>query len=152
MWVGKLEAAMAIITNKPASSQLISPILVLLSVLFILSIINGRECAQLMSRHVQFLKTNYGNGGRHVGCARNASVCSDPVKNPNGGSTCCFNTFCKDLASDFLHCGQCGFPCPYGLACCSGFCVDIKNDPMHCGCCFYQCPKHEKCIYGLCGY
>ena len=123
---------------------------ILIDSYFILSRINGGDSAQLKS-HVQFLKEIY-NGGCSVGCARNTNICLDTVKNPNGWSSCNFNTFCKDLTSDMLHYKKCSHPCPYGLACCSSFCIDIKNYHMHCGNCFYECPKPEKCMYGMCGY
>lgn len=85
-------------------------------------------------------------------CANDPDVCSDPAKNPWGGTTCCFHRFCKDIMNDPNHCGSCGRVCGFGLVCCVGYCVDTRNDPLHCGACFEVCHGESACSFSMCGY
>eukprot|EP01018_Ginkgo_biloba_P035599 Gb_24500 [translate_table: standard] len=82
----------------------------------------------------------------------NASICYDKEKNPLGGTTCCWNKYCKDTTYDNSHCGSCGNACGYGLSCCGGRCVDLNSNRNHCGSCAKQCPGNQRCSFGMCDY
>ncbi|KAL3505717.1 hypothetical protein ACH5RR_031099 [Cinchona calisaya] len=98
--------------------------------------------------HYNFLR------GRHrvFTCANDSNLCLDPEKNPWGGTTCCFQKFCKDTRSDPRNCGECGRTCAFGLICCDGKCVDIQNDSQHCGACFEECSGQNRCSFAMCDY
>lgn len=85
-------------------------------------------------------------------CQNDPGFCSNPEKNPWGGSVCCFGKFCKDVMADRNHCGVCGHVCGYEFVCCDGKCVDIRNDPQHCGGCFEECLSPGRCSYAMCNY
>ncbi|KAL7608820.1 hypothetical protein Lser_V15G10463 [Lactuca serriola] len=87
-----------------------------------------------------------------LGCGSDPNFCSNPEKNPWGGSVCCFGKFCKDVKSDGNHCGVCGHVCGYELVCCDGECVDVRNDNRHCGGCFEECLGQGRCSYAMCDY
>ncbi|KAF9606156.1 hypothetical protein IFM89_023249 [Coptis chinensis] len=102
--------------------------------------------------HSNFLHAALRGGQKHFWCASNPTVCLDREKNPWGGSTCCFQRFCKDTMNDRNHCGKCGMRCAHGLVCCGGRCVDIRNDPHNCGSCYEECPGQVGCSFAMCGY
>lgn len=102
--------------------------------------------------HSNFFRSTLRGRHRVSWCAGDPKVCTDPEKNPWGGTTCCFQKFCKDIASDNNHCGVCGRACDYGLVCCDGKCVDIQSDSQHCGACFEECPLQNRCSYAMCDY
>ncbi|XAR57074.1 hypothetical protein NMG60_11025090 [Bertholletia excelsa] len=104
------------------------------------------------SSHLNFFRSASIGRQRILSCANNPGMCLDHEKNPWGGTTCCFQMFCKDIMSDSNHCGACGHVCGYGLVCCDGKCVDIQNNPQHCGACFEECPSKNKCSYAMCDY
>ncbi|KAJ0811705.1 putative stigma-specific protein Stig1 [Helianthus annuus] len=85
-------------------------------------------------------------------CQNDPDFCSNPEKNPWGGSVCCFGKFCKDVMADRNHCGGCGHVCGYEFVCCDGKCVDVRNDPRHCGGCFEGCSSPGRCAYAMCDY
>ncbi|EOY06539.1 Stigma-specific Stig1 family protein, partial [Theobroma cacao] len=95
------------------------------------------------STHLNFFRAASRGRQRVLSCARDAKICLDREKNPWGGSTCCFQQFCRDTLRDSNNCGACGAcgqACAYGLVCCDGKCVDVQNDPHNCGSCFQECP------------
>lgn len=102
--------------------------------------------------HLSFFCSGLCGRHRFLWCANDPVVCLDRKKNPWGGSTCCFQQFCKDTLSDVNHCGACGRVCGHGLVCCDGKCVDIQNDPHNCGSCFQECPGQNGCSYAMCEY
>ncbi|KAA8527446.1 hypothetical protein F0562_034839 [Nyssa sinensis] len=102
--------------------------------------------------HLNFFRSALQGRQRVLSCANDPTVCLDREKNPWGGSTCCFQKFCRDTMSDPNNCGACGQVCGYGFVCCDGKCVDIQNDPGHCGACFEECPGQERCSYAMCDY
>ncbi|KAL8481506.1 hypothetical protein ACS0TY_027858 [Phlomoides rotata] len=98
--------------------------------------------------HFNFLRGRKGV----LWCANDPNVCSDPERNPWGGTTCCSHRFCKDILNDPNHCGSCDRVCGFGFICCGGNCVDTRNDHHHCGACFEECPRGNKCTYSMCDY
>ncbi|GFZ13990.1 hypothetical protein Acr_24g0001800 [Actinidia rufa] len=102
--------------------------------------------------HINFFRSALRGRQRTLWCAHDPSACLDREKNPWGGTTCCFQKFCKDTASDKDHCGACGHACAFGLVCCDGNCVDVQNDPQHCGGCFEECHGENKCSFAMCDY
>lgn len=102
--------------------------------------------------HLNFFRSALRGRQRVLSCANDPSVCLDREKNPWGGTTCCFQKFCKDTMRDRNHCGACGLACAYGLLCCDGKCIDVQNDPQHCGSCFEVCPGQPRCSYSMCDY
>jgi hypothetical protein len=56
-----------------------------------------------------------------------------------GAQTCCLLTGCKDLSSDPMNCGTCGYQCAPDSQCCGGSCIPA-NDPQNCGACGNVCP------------
>ncbi|KAJ7564302.1 hypothetical protein O6H91_02G012100 [Diphasiastrum complanatum] len=107
-----------------------------------------------LAAHSNFVKVNYiaESKWHYVWCFKNASVCLDPSKNPGGGTTCCWNTFCHGTYSDKDHYGGCGSSCKYGLTCCYDECTDLLNNRYHCGSCETGCPENGKCEFSMCGY
>ncbi|KAJ7546702.1 hypothetical protein O6H91_08G050900 [Diphasiastrum complanatum] len=130
--------------------------------LFWLSICSERAAVMCAARnrldvaaHSNFVKANYMTESKfqhYVWCFKNASICLDRSRNPGGGTTCCWNTFCQDTHRDKNHCGACGRPCRYGHTCCYGQCTDLLNDRHHCGSCESCCSENEQCEFGMCGY
>ncbi len=77
---------------------------------------------------------------------------------------------CVNTASDRLHCGGCGNPCPANATCtlggcrlcrapqvvCGNSCVDLQTSVTDCGACGYACPASPRdgaapaCIAGRC--
>ncbi|XP_059630172.1 stigma-specific STIG1-like protein 4 [Cornus florida] len=102
--------------------------------------------------HFNFFRSALRGRQRVLWCANDPTVCLDREKNPWGGSTCCYQRFCKDTMSDPNHCGACGKTCAYGFVCCNGNCVDIQNDARNCGACFEECPGQSRCFYAMCDY
>lgn len=126
-----------------------------LFVLILLSTSPGLTAAERDSANSANIPTHYNFlRGRHrvFTCANHPTLCLDPEKNPWGGTTCCFQKFCKDTRSDPRHCGACGSTCAFGLICCDGKCVDIQNDPQHCGACFEECSGQNRCSFAMCDY
>ncbi|MCS6799358.1 MAG: MopE-related protein, partial [Myxococcota bacterium] len=95
------------------------------------------------------------------------------------GETCCLPAAgCRQLATDFFHCGRCNVPCQAtanrcvggtcrcgarpscdtGQLCCpplgapadAGSCVDPRTDPNHCGTCGNVCGPRMSCIDRRC--
>lgn len=103
--------------------------------------------------HLNFFRAPLMRGRRRVlSCASDANICLDREKNPWGGTTCCFQQFCRDTHRDPNNCGACGRACAYGLVCCDGKCVDVQNDPRNCGSCFEVCPGQSRCSFAMCDY
>jgi hypothetical protein len=88
-------------------------------------------------------------------------VAAAAVMCPAGFADC--NGACRDITSDVLNCGGCGFSCPEssickdsqclcreGFAACNGKCQDVTNDTANCGACKNQCSVNEKCTNGVC--
>ncbi|XWS08586.1 hypothetical protein CRYUN_Cryun40dG0015000 [Craigia yunnanensis] len=115
----------------------------------------GRELSLRESdapTHLNFFRAALRGRRRVLSCARDVNICLDREKNPWGGSTCCFQQFCRDTLRDSNNCGACGRTCAYGLVCCDGKCVDIQNDPHNCGSCFEECPGQNRCSFAMCDY
>jgi Stigma-specific protein, Stig1 len=57
------------------------------------------------------------------------------------GSPDCCDGACRDLLSDFRHCGACDAPACTGAssACCGGACHDLTADAGHCGASVWRC-------------
>ncbi|KAJ4834081.1 hypothetical protein Tsubulata_016279 [Turnera subulata] len=102
--------------------------------------------------HLNFFRYALRGRQRVLSCANDPNVCLDREKNPWGGSTCCFQKFCKDTLRDSNNCGACGQTCAFGFVCCDGRCVDVQNDPHHCGSCFEECPGQGRCSFAMCDY
>ncbi|KAF8401462.1 hypothetical protein HHK36_012401 [Tetracentron sinense] len=102
--------------------------------------------------HLNFFRAALQGRHRILSCAKDPTVCLDREKNPWGGSTCCYQKFCKDITNDPNHCGACGQTCAHGFLCCGGQCVDIRNDPGNCGSCYEECPGQLKCSFAMCDY
>ncbi|KAJ7518442.1 hypothetical protein O6H91_21G069100 [Diphasiastrum complanatum] len=104
--------------------------------------------------HSNFVKSQYYRDAKFqiALCGQDPSVCKDPVKNPGGGTTCCFSRFCSDLSVDRNNCGSCGNSCGYGINCCNGSCVNLFNNKNHCGNCQTPCFGNAQCEFGMCGY
>ncbi|KAK4405554.1 hypothetical protein Sango_0561900 [Sesamum angolense] len=101
--------------------------------------------------HLNFLRGRK----RVLWCGNDPDSCLDPEKNPWGGTTCCFQRFCRDMMNDPNNCGSCGRVCAFGLSCCGGNCVDTRSDPHHCGACFEECSsaaQKNSCSYSMCDY
>ncbi|MCO5592057.1 hypothetical protein L7F22_046051 [Adiantum nelumboides] len=94
---------------------------------------------------------NDGQQAQLISCHNDADICRDPLRNPGGGSTCCWNRVCKDTENDDNHCGKCGQPCGIGLRCCGASCVNLLWDNFNCGCCGHRCADSQ-CAFGMCGY
>ncbi|XVE82156.1 hypothetical protein DITRI_Ditri15bG0124100 [Diplodiscus trichospermus] len=111
-----------------------------------------RERQSDAATHLNFFRAALRGRQRVLSCARDANICLDREKNPWGGSTCCFQRFCRDILRDSNNCGACGRACGYGLVCCDGKCVDVQNDPHNCGSCFEECPAQHRCFFAMCDY
>ncbi|KAJ8766767.1 hypothetical protein K2173_007834 [Erythroxylum novogranatense] len=112
----------------------------------------GRRVRPPETDHVNFFRSALRGRQKVLSCANDPNVCWDREKNPWGGTTCCFQQFCKDTVRDSNNCGACGQSCAYGFVCCDGKCVDVRNDPLHCGSCFEECPGQGRCSFAMCDY
>ncbi|XVF62575.1 hypothetical protein PTKIN_Ptkin09bG0019400 [Pterospermum kingtungense] len=123
--------------------------------LFIILLVTetGVSESDVAATHLNFFRAALRGRRRVLSCAAgDANICSDREKNPWGGTTCCFQRFCRDTLRDPNNCGACGRACAYGLVCCGGNCVDIQNDPRNCGSCFEECPAQGRCSFAMCDY
>lgn len=123
-----------------------------LLLLFILVFGNQIGSVSSIPTHSNFFRALSRGRQRVSWCQNDPDFCSNPEKNPWGGSVCCFGKFCKDVMADRNHCGVCGHVCGYEFICCDGKCVDVRNDPRHCGGCFEECPSPGRCSYAMCDY
>lgn len=149
----------------------------------------GAMCAGSGACVTDFTSSVFHCGGCRIACNVpggdvSADVCADGVCDCSSepgeaacpsGATCCSGAGCRDVDTDELHCGYCGFECgpetdtcmagscicdAVGRACdttsaqsaCCGAagCVDLQNDNAHCGACGLACQANQHCAGGDC--
>ncbi|MBK7581929.1 MAG: hypothetical protein IPI67_17195 [Myxococcales bacterium] len=126
-----------------------------------------------------------GSGSACVNASKDPQFCGGCNKCPDGqicvGSQCKLpacahgliqctgDTTCRNLASDWDHCGACGNKCGFSDNCVSGACVsknsycttlgkiectdkcvDTGVDSANCGSCDVKCAAGQACLGGLC--